>query len=160
MKNFLSTLKARATLIIAAALALLAFSPCAKAQWNLQLPVPGGTNNCTATTTNTTFTTSQPTAAFTVPPQTDLPIQIVFKLTGSGTSACVFKFDESADNVNWKANAYSVTVTANGTSTVNNTGNFNIKGMPFLRLQTIENPNASAITNLLVQCIEKQTAQK
>jgi hypothetical protein len=113
--------------------------------------VLGGTNNVAAATTNSSFATVIPATR-----ATDIAVQPSFKLTGSGTSAVVLKFDESADNANWTANAVSISVTAAGTATVSKVSNFALGGIGYLRLSTVENPNASAVTNLSITFAQKR----
>jgi hypothetical protein len=149
MKKFLS-------LLPVAALALL-LPTSALAQYSSVVILNGGTNNVgAAASTNSTYASvSQTAASFNVPNHATLPVQVSFKLAGSGTTAVVFKFDESIDGSVWVANAYSISVTANGTNVVANTGKFTLDGMPYLRLQTIEQPNATALTNLTLTIIKK-----
>lgn len=145
MKKFNSLLAA-----ITAMAALLLAAPAAQAQYILGA-VLGGTNNVAATTTNTSFTTVvQATKAL------DIAIQPSFRLTGAGTSAVVIKFDESNDMLNWKVAARSISVTANGTNTVSNVANFTVGGVGYLRLSQVENPNATAVTNLTVKYSQKR----
>lgn len=104
----------------------------------------GGTNNVAASTTNS-YTTH---AVFTAAYSSDIALQPIFKLTGSGTSAVVFVFDISLDGSNWYSSAFTISVTAAGTSTVTKTASQSLGSQPYVRLSSIQNPNASAITNL------------
>lgn len=103
----------------------------------------GGTNNVSATTTNTSFS-----VIIDAPRSTYVGLQPVFSLTGAGTSAVVFKFDKSLDRVHWESGGATVSVTANGTNVVTAASSVTLGAIGYLKLTTVENPNASAITNL------------
>lgn len=148
MKKLLSLM------LVVFALALL--SSGAQAQsYNLVsilTPPTGGTNNIAASTTNSS----------TYAVRLDAPIksqhiglQATFKLTGSGTSASVFVFDKSLDGANWETGAYRLSATANGTSSVTAVTNFQVGAIGYLRLSSIENPNGTAMTNIVVKYSQK-----
>lgn len=105
----------------------------------------GGTANVAASTTN-----SVTVPVLTVAKASNVAIQAAFKLTGAGTSAVVFNFDESIDGSNWKTSSRTLSVTPAGTSTVVNLGNYTLGGAAFLRLSSVQNPNSAAITNLVL----------
>lgn len=130
-----------------AIIAGLAICAAAHAQYSLQTTtLNGGTNNVAASTTNSV---TAPVIAATR--ASDVALQATFKLTGSGTSAVVFVFDESIDNSNWESASRTLSVTAAGTSTVSNVGNYTLGGAGYLRLSSVQNPNAAAITNLVLK---------
>ena len=133
------------------ALAGLAFaSLSASAQsYNLNYLL-GGTANIAATSTNTTMSATNNTTAYFTKTPIYGALQPTFKLTGSGTSACVFTFDSSVDGNTWAAGTFTISVTAAGTTTVANVSNQTLGGIGYVRLAGITNPNASAITNLYV----------
>lgn len=101
-----------------------------------------------STTTNSSLSSSNIT--FVVPQSGNVCIQPAFALTSSGTTAVVFRFDASANGSDWESGAFSVSVTPAGTTRVTKCGNAAINGIPFLRLGSIENPNANAVTNLTI----------
>jgi hypothetical protein len=76
----------------------------------------------------------------------NIALQVSIALAGAGTSAVVCRFDESVDGSNWEASAHSVSVTANGTNTVTTVANVAVNAIGFLRLSSIENPNAEDVT--------------
>lgn len=76
----------------------------------------------------------------------NLSLQCTVTLAGSGTSVVVFKFDESVDGVSWESSAHSVSVTAAGTTAVTTVANVAVNGIGYLRLSSIENPNAQIAT--------------
>lgn len=100
-----------------------------------------------AASTNTTLASSN--IVFSVAAGQKAAVQMTHKLTGAGTSAVVWKFDVSNDKVRWKPLAYSVSVTAAGTNEVSNLENLDVGAALFLRLARCENPNASAVTNVV-----------
>lgn len=104
----------------------------------------GGTNNVALTSTNSAVGIVIP-----VVRANNVAITANFKLTGAGTTAVVFRLDESVDGATWESSAYSLSVTPAGTSTVVGVGNIAVNGIGYLRLQTIENPNATSVTNLV-----------
>ena len=137
-------------------LALVAFAFSASAQtYNLQrIGTVGGTLNIAATSTNTTMSATNGTSVF-VRSLTYAAFQPTFKLTGSGTSACVFTFDTSVDGRVWAAGAFTVSVTAAGTTEVGAVSNQTLGSIGYVRLAGVTNPNASAITNLYVAVSSK-----
>jgi hypothetical protein len=103
-----------------------------------------------ATATNTTVRADIPATK-----AINLGIQASFVLAGSGTSAVVLKFDESLDGSNWESAAHSLTITANGTSSVVGVANLSLGGIGFIRLSSVENPNANAINSLVIKYAQK-----
>lgn len=141
------------TLIIAAlTLCALAFVPVVQAQGYFPTTaLAGGTNNVAATTTNTSFAvilSSQGRGPY-------MAVQPSFKLIGAGTSAVVFKFDESVDGTIWDLAAHTISVTASTTNVVTTLAPITLGAIGYLRLTTIENPNATAITNLTLKYVTK-----
>lgn len=132
--------------IIAALGAALTFV-AAHAQLSVQTTsLNGGTANVAASTTN-----SVTVPIITVAKANNAAIQASFKLAGSGTSAVVFTFDESVDASVWKSASTTLSVTANGTNSVNNILKLATEGSGYYRLSSVANPNASAITNLVLK---------
>ena len=76
----------------------------------------------------------------------NLSLQCTVTLAGAGTSAVVFKFDESVDGVSWESSAHTVSVTAAGTTPVTTVANVAVGSIGYLRLSSIENPNAQVLT--------------
>jgi hypothetical protein len=112
-------------------------------------PVPLSTNIVAAATTNSTIR-----GTIYAGRGLDVAIQPIFQLDGTGTSAVVFNFDESLDNVNWATNTRSISVTASGTNVVTSLSDFTIAS-GFLRLSSVQNPNAQNITNLVIKTSQK-----
>lgn len=115
-----------------------------------QSPVPllsGGTNNIPAATTNTATTYTL--GRF---PGSQTAISADVKLNGAGTSAVTFIFDRSLDGSNWDTGTtYTLSITANGTNTVTGITNLTVGGVGYLRLKSLGNANASAVTNLTMK---------
>jgi hypothetical protein len=147
----------------------------------------GGTNNIAATSTNSYnigvtnsviltnanwsnisgIWTNQPTyvtnvmvttpGVFAVGNYNAFDIQLSLSLTGSGTTAVPTSWSASDDAVNWTTGALAFSVTPAGTTQV--TTRTNVTGFQagWIRLDTIGNANASAITNLSVIVGRKQS---
>lgn len=111
----------------------------------------GGTNAVAAASTN-----SVTAPAFTAVYSSDIALQPSFKLQGAGTSAVVFKFDTSLDGTVWYANAFTISITPAGTAQVSKVATQTLGSIPYVRLSTIENPNATAITNLMLNASMKR----
>lgn len=113
----------------------------------MSVMLTGGTNNVSATTTNTY---TQP-AFFSR--TGNLGIGMHLKLDGAGTTAVVLRLDRSVDGTNWvtggAVNRYVLTPA--GTTTVGLVTNVTVGGVRFWRPGTLENDNATAITNLIIK---------
>lgn len=110
----------------------------------------GGTNHIPATATNTLN------SPITLTKHGDFALFINFKLNGAGTSVAIFRFEHSVDGTNYTANAHNLSITANGTTAVSGgPTNLTVGPTGYWRLATVENPNASAITNLVVSAYTK-----
>jgi len=107
-----------------------------------------------ATSTNTTYASSNWVASAVNAQK--IGVSVTAKLTGAGTTATVYKFDASLDGVNWETAAYSLTITPAGTTAVTKTANFDLGGLAYIRLSSVENPNANAITNILIKTGSKK----
>lgn len=94
-----------------------------------------------ASATNTTVRASIPATR-----ADNLGLQLSISLAGAGTSAVVAKFDESLDGSNWESSAHSITATANGTNVVTTVSTIAVGAIGYLRLSSIENPNAQVLT--------------
>lgn len=143
--------------IIAAALIM---APAAQAQsYNQQyIGAPGGVLNVATATTNTTMYLTNGIGLATPLKCNGLTyaaFQPTFKLTGAGTSACVFTFDSSVDGASWTTGAFTISVTASTTNLVSTTSNQTIGSIGYYRLSGVTNPNATAITNLYVAVSSK-----
>ena len=124
-----------------AALGLALLLPAAAQSYTLPVTVA---NNFAATTTNTLTTSTIDLTRYRI-----FVWQPVFNLTGSGTSACVFTLQKSADNVNWIADS-TLSITANGTNTVTSGALVTADAWPYWQISQITNPNANGITNLVI----------
>lgn len=141
MKSILHTFRLIA--LACTALIALALGPAAQAQFR-DTPVVI-TNVVPATTTNT----SPGTAIIDATRVKDVSVQWVLRLTGAGTTAIPFVVQRSVDGANW-ATAFSISLTPSGTNYVTTTTNINAQAFPYFRVYSIQNDNASAITNLAV----------
>lgn len=150
-------MKSIKSLIALIALASVAFFAATTEAQNLNyqtLGVPGGTLNIAATSTNTTMSATNGMVGY-CRSLTYTALQPTFKLTGTGTSACVFTFDTSVDGSVWNAGAFTISVTANGTNSVATVSNQTTGSIPYVRLAGVTNPNSNAITNLYVAIVAK-----
>jgi len=77
-------------------------------------------------------------------------------LTGSGTTPVVFIFDRSLDATNWVASSLSFSATPAGTGHVVTITNLSIVDAGWLKLTSIQNANASAVTNLVLKYASKK----
>lgn len=147
-KSPMKSLKALVSLVAFAAIAF--FTPAAQAQSYNQINSGfAATFNIAATSTNTTVAATNGASIYATKANY-LAIQPSFKLTGSGTSTVVFKFDESVDGTNWKIASRNISVAANGTTAVATVLNLTDACPGFFRLSQIENPNSTALTNISV----------
>jgi len=114
--------------------------PNASATWN------GGTNNIAATTTNS------PTAdTISVSEYANVGYQITVKPISTSTGTVVFNFAQSLDSTSYETvPQHTVTCTLNGTGAITTCGNFSIPSAGTLKLATIVNTNAMAITNIAI----------
>lgn len=78
-----------------------------------------------------------------------LALSIRTKLAGSGSTAVNYLFTGTVDGTNYSSATYAtVSVTPNGTTAVQTITNLDVSGLAAIRLESIQNPNASALTNL------------
>lgn len=77
----------------------------------------------------------------------DVALQVSFALVGAGTSAITTTVQSSLDQTNWCPHL-SWTITAAGATTVAGVTNFHVGAVPFLRVSTIANGNATNLTGL------------
>lgn len=141
MKPILSMF--RVLMLVCLALIALALTPTAHAQFRDTAVVI--TNQVPATTTNT----SPGTAVIDATRVKDVSVQWTLRLTGAGTTAIPFVVQRSVDGSNW-ATAFSISVTPSGTNWATVITNINAQAIPYYRVYSIQNDNASAITNLAV----------
>ena len=141
-------------LLILAVVALFAVS--AQAQSYDVITTTLSSNSVTITSIAASATNSTVRSSTMLSHQQSIGVQASFALASTGTSAVVFKFDSSVDGLNWTSAAYSITVTANGTNTVSGASTFAIGGIGHVRLSSIENPNAEAMTGVTVKYARKQ----
>lgn len=150
-KSSMKSLKSALSIIAFLALAFTA--PSTQAQSLNYKSILGDTANSPASTDNTTFYTTNSTTY--VARGNQLGIQVDFKLQGAGSSAVVFRFDSSLDGINWTASSILMTNTASATTLVTKTQTFDVGGVPYFRLTSINNGNATAVTNLAVKFVSK-----
>lgn len=134
------------------ALALVCLSAlAAHGQANLQTILDGGTNNVAGSSTRTFSDTLIPAVV-----NTNIALQATFNLVSAGTANVTFKFDISADGVLWESNRVTWGVPATGTTTNSILTNIEVGAMCFLRLNTIADGNAAAVTNLILKASQKR----
>jgi hypothetical protein len=133
-----------------ALIAFMALAFTAHAQSYNQGSILGGTANSPASTDNTTYYTTNSTV---IPctKATEIALQLEHKLQGAGTSAVVARFDESVDGITWTASTRLMTNTSAGTTLVSKTQTFTVGAVGYIRLASINNSSATAVTNLIVK---------
>lgn len=109
------------------------------------------TNNVANAATNTYEANSGLIAATR---QEYLPIALKYSFHTApvgGTPSVTVRLQRSLDNSNWESAAPLHVLLANGaTNTCTWVTNFNVGGMPYFRIATIENTNSAVITNIQV----------
>jgi len=141
----------KSILSLVAFAAFLLMAPAVQAQsYNQSTCGFAATFNIAGASTNTTVAATNG-AAITIGNGVYLAIQPTFKLTEAGTSTVVLKFDESVDGSTWKIASRSISVAANGTTTVGTVLNITDAAAKFFRVSQIENPNTGALTNIVVK---------
>lgn len=128
-----------ALLLITTLLALCL--PSARAQRAFLDPVGSLTNAIPATTTNAVTHTVIDMEAY-----DEFALLLLGKLTGAGTSAVTYDVHRSIDNTNWLS-AFTIAVTANGTTQAFIHTNVTCGAFRFWKIATIGNANANAWTN-------------
>jgi hypothetical protein len=110
------------------------------------------TNTVAATTTNSSMAVAISTQKY-----KKLGLAVQTKLAGAGTTAVDYIYTKTADGSNYTtANTGSFTVTPTGTVTVNTIVSIDATGLKGIKITTINNPNAAALTNLAVNAVYKQ----
>jgi hypothetical protein len=148
IRNTMKKLKNIVSLIAFAALAFFTL-PANAQSYNLGY-IGGSTANSPASTDNTTWYTTN-SAVIAVTKASNVALQVEHKLNGAGTSAIIFRFAASADGTTWTDSYLLVTNTAAGTTLVSSTRDVSVGAIGFLRLTSINNANANAVTNLFVR---------
>lgn len=109
----------------------------------------------TLTATNwvpVTSTNSSVNADITINKHDLVALQVAFALQGAGTTACTFAIHESLDGTTYDDTAVqTLSVTPAGSTTVCGVLPISPGAVGYYRLKTIGNPNASAITNLVIK---------
>lgn len=133
----------------------------AAAMLSLALPASAQLKTETVSMTNwvavTTTNTSIGSAVIDASRVKDVALQITCKLQGSGTTAIPFVVQRSVDGSNW-ADAFTISITPAGTATKTVLTNINTQAIPYWRIYSIQNDNASAITNLVAVYTLKRNA--
>lgn len=134
-------------LLVIASIAITAIAAQAQSRQPATLLNPGNV---------TTSGTSNYTAAVVVNTADYCGIGISFKLDGAGTDPLLFKFAKSVDGTTFESTpSVTVSVSANGTSTVNAFSSATVQGAWALRLaQIVGSTNANA-TNIVVKAFPK-----
>lgn len=130
------------------AAALLWWSGAAAAQsarYVLDPIVAGGTNSVAASSTNSTAYWVDATAGGAV------GLQVSFRCSGAASSDVTLRLYQSLDRTNWYTGAaYTIAVTANGTSTVTYLTNYTAASAGWFKIYSVENPNAAYLTNFTI----------
>jgi len=91
--------------------------------------------------------------------QNTVNIGVSFSATGTNSSTITLKFSDSNDGTTWFTNnpAYTIVMTAADTGTVTTQTNLNVGAVGQIRLQSIQNANATVpLTNVLVNFSTKR----
>lgn len=147
-------MKARNLIHLFVAACVFLCASVASAQTFNLVSILGGTANSPASTDNTTFYTTNSTVM--ASKAVEMAIQVDFKLQGAGTSAVIFRFDESNDGISWTGSTRLMTNTAAGATLVSKVQTFTVGAVGFLRLASINNANATAVTNLVIKYGQKR----
>jgi hypothetical protein len=132
--------------LLALAAALIAFN--ASAQQAVTL-LDGGTNNIALSTLKSATNAGYVLGRF---PGQKTAIQANFALNGAGTSLVTFVFEPSVDgSVFDVAPLFTLQGAAAGTATVGISTNIDIGGYNYLRIKTMQNTNATSVTNLVLK---------
>jgi len=150
MKNIFRFTRIASALFLIACLGVLMLPTSASAQQYSPTAVTA-TNWVAAASTNTAVN-----ADITVTKYDAVALQVVFALQGAGTTACTFAVHESIDGTTYDDTAVqTLSVTPAGTDTVCGVLPISPGAVGYLRLKTIGNPNANAITNLVIKRVFK-----
>lgn len=92
--------------------------------------------------------------------QQNVGIAVTFDFASATTSNLVYTFSRSLDKTNWDTvNTYALTVAGNGTNIITCVTNLNVGGIGWMRLNSINNTDASiTATNLGVVYSIKRSA--
>ena len=115
----------------------------------LSTTINGGTNNVAGATTKTYGDTLTPVNS------TSMALFVSYSVISGGTSNNVVQLSNSLDNSHWNTNAASVTILSAGTATVTTNVNITVGGIPFWRVESFQNVNVAAITNLIIHGFTK-----
>ena len=109
----------------------------------------GGTNNISATATNTYTNLWWDASGYTT---VGFAVNYNFTLAPVGVTPSVpFLIQRSIDNTNWESQGPLLVFTANGaTNNCTALTNFTVGGTPFYRIFAAQNTNSAAVTNLQI----------
>ena len=112
---------------------------------------------CTNNVPNNSATTANLGDAIDVSDYREVGLQVTFALTGAGTTACTFAFNQSADGTSWCTTApISLALTPAGTAAVTTNASVRIGALPYIKLHSITAANNSAaMTNIVVKVVTK-----
>ena len=127
-------------IIALAAVSLTADAQSAASYQGISTPTVAAATTATVSTNNVIGTIKQQ----------NLALAFTFKLSASGTSNVVYTFARSIDGANYDTiTKYTITIPATGTSTNTFSTNLNVGGFTYLRLDSIDNFNATGVlTNI------------
>jgi hypothetical protein len=126
------------------ALLALAFAFALPASAQFRIEAVTATNTIPAATTNSLTATVMDSTRV-----SEMALQINSRLGGAGTSAVVYTVQKSVDGSRY-VTAFTLSATANGTNYVAVITNITTQAVPYWKVTQVENPNASAITNLAI----------
>lgn len=146
MKTLFKLIMVAALIALVAAIALPSVAKAQEAK-TYATSLNGGTNNIAATATNT-YAITQNVSEF-----DNVGATLNFKSTGANTGTQVVRIARSWDNGSTYESTpgLSLSVAANGTSTVVAGAKLDCSGVTNLKIVSWENPGASPITNAVVK---------
>lgn len=107
---------------------------------------------CTNNVPNNSTTTENLGSVINCTRYNEVALDLSFKLTGAGTTACTFKFLRSVDGTNYNAVApIEIAIAPNGTTAVRTNLNVTMGAIGYLKLGSITAAtNGQAMTNIVV----------
>lgn len=137
-------------MVLAATFAAMALvAPSARAQARYELVKPLTITTLAATITNSA--TSNYTAVVNIQAADTVGIFQKFQLNGAGTSGNIIKFSKSIDGATFETTpSILITNVSAGTTATYYFNEVNVKGAKAIRLESVVNGSAAALTNMYV----------
>ena len=131
---------------------LLAFTASAETLSLTYFTGSNGTNNAVAGASTNTYTSG---TTFTAANSSGISLQVTASASGTQSSVSTLVFDVSNDNVNWRSSAYRIAMPAFKVAAATTNTTLTLGPIPYLRLTSVENPDAAMLTNVTVKAFIK-----